>query len=56
MQVCEEVLRLQSDSEHELTDPFTSLCCLGFPLHLFCGALFLYGDQPRSSVAVLGWH
>ena len=50
------MLRVQSDSEHELTDPFTSLCCFGLPLHLFCGALFLHGNQPRSSVGVLGWH
>ena len=34
------VLRLQSDSEHELTDPLTSLCCLGFPLDPICGAHF----------------
>ena len=51
------VLRLQSDSEHELTDLVTSLCCLGFPLHLFCGAqFFLYGDQTRPYVGVLGRH
>ena len=49
------MLRLQSDSEHELTDPFTSLCCLGFSLHLFRGAQFLYGDQTRPSVGVLAW-
>ena len=50
------VLRLQSDSENELTDPFTSLSCLSFPLQLFCGAQFLYGDQTRPSVGVLGPH
>ena len=37
-------MNLQSDSEHELTDPFTSLCCLGFPLHLFA-VQFLHGPN-----------
>ena len=50
------MLRLHSDSEHELTDPLTSLCCLGFQLHLFCGAQFLYGDQTRPSVGVQSKH
>ena len=36
MPLCEKgfEVHLPSDSEHELTDPYTSLCCLGFPLHL----------------------
>ena len=49
-------LHLQSESEHALTDPFTSLCCLGFPLHLFCGAQFLRRDQRRPSVGALVRH
>ena len=46
----------QSDSELELTDPCTSLFYLGFTLHLFCAAQFLFGAQTRPSVGVLGWH
>ena len=50
MQVCEKsfVLRLQSGSEHEVTDSFTSLCCRGFPLHLICGAQF-FVRRPNTS-------